>query len=286
MVFMSLLYYKLTIMKQLLPLVVLLLATTIANAQAKPKVLRKVLSLQMALTKDDNMPGTRGASVAWHPLQKKYYAAMAGNMGYPLGVFDAAGKRLSDDSLRCDADVRGMWYNPLKKQLQGNSYSDYGWFSYTLDAKGIPATTDIFVEGMNQPDEQSVGAFSLAKQGVLFIHDGYVSFYSIAGERSADSLKIRWGRTKTDGIGDDEETGTPEDYNNTTVVYTGLKGAELGFFNITEMQIELYDIASGFLSVKINLPEDAPSNASFNFAYANGMYWLFNIETRIWTGYK
>jgi len=226
------------------------------NAQLSPatKILKPVLTLKMPRTVEDDMPGKRGASIVWHPLQKKYYAAMAGNIAYPLGVFDATGKKLSADSLNCNEDVRGLWYNPQKKQLQGNSYSDYGWFNYTLNSKGIPEKTDIFLDGKNQPDDQSVGAFSLARQQVLFLDNGSIIFYSINGDSLFQSLTIHWGRTKADGIGDDEETATPEDYNYTTVIYTGIKGAELGFLNIKEMQIELYNINDGFLTRKLKLP--------------------------------
>ena len=234
-------------MKKLLLLLVIIVPMFSAIAQpVTSKLLKKSLTITMPRTLEDSMPGTRGASVAWHPLQKKYYAAMAGNHQYPLGVYDATGKRLSPDSLNCEADVRGMWYNSLKKQIQGNSYSDYGWFSHTLNAKGLPVSTAIFLEGMNQPGVQSVGAFNLARQQVLFLDNGEIIFYSMNGEESEVSLQIQWGRTKADGFLEDE-TGTPEDYN-TTVVYTGLKGSELGFLNITEMQIELYDIADGFLN--------------------------------------
>ena len=274
-------------MKKLLFILTIIATMFSANAQpATEKLLKKGMTLTMPRTIEDEMPGTRGASVVWHPLQKKYYAAMAGNTGYPLGVYDATGKKLSQDSLNCDADIRGLWYNPQKKQIQGNAYSDYGWFSYTLNAKGISATADIFMEGLNQPDAQSAGTYSTARQEVLFLDKGYVSFYTITDGQSDNSIKIHWGLTKADGIGEDEETGTPEDYNYSNVIYTGLKGAELGFLNITEMQIELYDIADGFLTRKLKLPEDAAMNASFNFAYTNGMYWLFNIETRTWTAYK
>lgn len=238
------------------------------NAQnSQPRLLKKVITLLMPRTLDDDMPGTRGASVVWHPLQKKYYAAMAGNVAYPLGVYDIKGKRLSDDSLNCDADVRGLWYNPVKKQIQGNSYSDYGWFGIKLNAKGIPISANIFKEGMNQPDAQSVGAFQIIGQQVLFLFEGAITFYTINGTETENTLKINWGRTKEDGISEDEEeeSGTPEDYNYSTVVYTGIKGAELGFLNTTEMQIELYNIADGFLTKKLKLPDDAPMNQSFNF---------------------
>jgi hypothetical protein len=268
----------------------LFFTTTLITVKAQSgseKPIKKVITLLMPRTVDDDMPGTRGACVVWHPLQKKYYAAMAGNVAYPLGVFDATGKKLSADSLNTNADIRGLWYNPQKKRIEGNSYNDFGWFSYTLNAKGIPVKTDIFLDGMNQPDVQSVGVYSIARQQVLFLYNGNVYFYSINGDVLDKTLQIQWERTKSDGPGEEEEeTSTPEDYNSTTVVFTGLKGAELGFLNITEMQIELYNIEDGFLSKKLKLPEEASMNAMFNFAYTNGIYWLYNIEERKWSGYK
>lgn len=270
-------------MKKHLFLPLLLVVTVSAFAQTTPKLLKKTLSFVMPRTTDDEMPGTRGASVVWHPLQKKYYAAMAGNIGYPMGVYDPGGKRLSSDSLDTGEDIRGMWYNPTAKQVQGNSYNDYGWFSYTLNAKGIPTGSEIFAEGMNQPGEQSVGAFSIAKQQVMFLKDGEIWFYNSKGEALEGSLKIQWGRAKADGESEDE-AATPEAYNYTTVVYTGIKGAELGFLNILDMQV--YNIEDGFMTKVLKLPEDAAMNSSFNFAYANGLYFLFNMELRTWTGYK
>src|SRR5215831_11978397 len=94
-------------MKRLLFLALCIVTSLFTQAQTSakkpltqsPQVLKKVIELKMPKTASDDMPGTRGASVAWHPLQKKYYAVFAGNMDYPLAVFDEKGKRLSDDDL-------------------------------------------------------------------------------------------------------------------------------------------------------------------------------------------
>ncbi len=275
-------------MKKLLLLLAII--ATIFSATAQPAIeknLKKGITLLMPRTIDDEMPGTRGACVAWNPVQKKYYASMAGNIGYPMGVFDATGKRISPDTLNCNADTRGLWYNVQKKELQGNSYNEYGWFGYAVNVKGTPVKTTIFLEGKNQPGDNSVGAFSPTRQQVMFLYGDEIFFYSILGEETGQSLTINWSRTKKDGVSEEgEEIWTSEDYNSTTVVYTGIKGAELGFINTTDSQIELYNIADGFLTRKLKLPDDASINATFNFAYANGMFWLFNMEERTWTGYK
>lgn len=258
---------------------------TTSNAQ-KAQPLKQFLELKMPKTAEDDMPGTRGASVVWHPGQKKYYAVFAGNQEYPLAAFDEKGKRLSEDNLIAMMDTRGIWYDPATKLVTGNGYNEFGWFTYKLDAKGIPTDVNVLFEGKHQPDVQSVGAYNPATKKVMFLYDGYVYSYNMKGEKT-DSLMINWGIKKSEGSqggGVDEEVLT--DYNYTSLVYTGTKGQELGFLNTVENQIELYDIQSGFLTKIIPLPDTAIPEASFNFSYANGIYWLFDIEARTWIGYK
>ncbi len=269
----------------ILSAIIFLAGTAVLQAQFKSNP-KKVMELKMPKTADDDMPGTRGASVAWHPIQKKYYAVMAGNTEYPLAVFDATGKRLSDDALTAMNDTRGIWYNPEKKEINGNGYAETGWFKYVLDKKGIPESSPVILEGLKQPDGQCVGTFHPLRKEVMFLYNGTVSLYSLAEGVTSASVKINWGKKKTDGGSEDESEETPAGYNNTSVIYTGIKNAELGFLNIDKKQIELYDFVSGFLTQKIKLPEDAPTETSFNFAYANGIYWLFSIEARTWYGYK
>lgn len=263
------------------------LAITITlQAQTPTKPLKKVMELKMPKTVDDDMPGTRGANVVWHPVQKKYYASFAGNVGYPMAVFDATGKRLSDDELTTMADTRGLWYNAVTKMVSGNGYGEFGWFNYQLDSKGVPTDLEVTHEGKFQPDAQSVGTYNpLAKQ-VLFLFGSQVYMYNSDAEL-LDSVVIHWGRKKTQGADEYEDiTEQPEDYNYTSLIYTGVKGQELGFLNVTNKNIELYDIKTGFLTKILSLPETATAEPSFNFAFANGTYWLFDMEMRTWVGYK
>ena len=98
------------------------------------KTLKKTIELKMPgkvfvsiLTGKDSLPGTRGGAVVWHPLQKKYYAAFAGNWKFPMAVFDISGKLLSNEDLTTFEDLRGMWYVPKLKKICGNGYSEIGW---------------------------------------------------------------------------------------------------------------------------------------------------------------
>jgi hypothetical protein len=274
-------------MKKLLLLLLLLPALHNAQAQVKTRLLKKVMELKMPQTAEDEMPGTRGASVAWHPIQKKYYAAMAGNSAYPLAVFNATGKRLSDDDAACLMDVRGLWYNAAKKAINGNGYAENGWFVYNADAKGMVTGYDYLFDGQNQPGDQAVGALNSAKNCVQFLSGATVFYYGVADAAAKDSVMLHFGRTAKQGdAGDENAAVTPEDYNSTAVIYSGVAKAELGVLNVTEKQVELYNAKTGFLSQTLKLPADAPVDVSFNFSFANGIYWLFDQEARVWKGYK
>lgn len=283
-------------MKKTLLLALLLVAgSMLTQAQVSGRTLRKVTELQMPRTVEDAMPGTRGASVVWHPVQKKYYAAFAGNAEYPLAVFAATGKRLSGDDLNAQIDTRGLWYNPKTKKICGNAFSSYGWFSYKLDPKsGIPLEYNIDFEGTNQPNDQVVGVYNAANNEVLFLDGDRIAIYDAANAQQKDvtSITLHWGRTKAQGIedktmeGEEEMNSTPEAYNYTSILYTGIAGAEIGVLNTFEHQVELYNIKTGFLTQKLKVPSDLNLESSFNFAYANGIYWFFSIDERKWIGCK
>jgi len=252
------------------------------------KPLKKTIELQMPKTADDSMPGTRGAAVVWHPVQKKYYAAFAGNEGYPLAVFDVNGKRLSDDDLTCMNDTRGLWYNPTLKKICGNGYSDIGWFNYTLNTKGIPTESEVYAAGKNQPDEQSIGVFNAKSNMVYFLSGQNIHTYNSEVMEEEDSIiRLYPGVSKKEDneLEDDGET-LGEDYSYNVLIYTGIPKAEFGLLNIVEKQVELYNRKTGLMTQKLKLPADLPTWTAFNFSYANGIYWAFDQETRIWTGYK
>jgi hypothetical protein len=257
------------------------------NAQVV-KTLKKTIELKMPKTVDDSMPGTRGAAVVWHPLLKKYYAAFAGNQGYPLAVFDVNGKRLSGDEQTAMQDTRGLWYNPTLKKICGNGYSDIGWFSHTLDTKGMPLESEVSAAGMNQPGEQSIGVFNTKTNMVYFLSGQNVYVYNSEAIQEEDStIRLYPGVSKADDIDvDDDGKSLGEDYSYNVLIYTGIPKAEFGLWNVVEKQVELYNKKTGLLTQKLKLPADLPTWPGFNFSYTNGIYWAFDQDTRIWTGYK
>ena len=252
-----------------------------AHLQAQTtRALKKTLELQMPGTE-----GSNGGAVAWHAVQKKYYAGMAGNATYPLAVFDAMGKCLSPDDLTTKIDLRSLWYNPGTKSICGNGYKAEGWFSYKLNTKGIPEEHTIIQLGQNQPGEQSVGAYDAKKKFVYFLNGQKVVVYNEEGEELKDSAIALLINIDEEYAGDDEDY-FDENFNSTTVVFTGILKNELGLLNYTKPQIELYNINTGAISQILKLPEDALAYDWFNFSFANGIYWLFDKDKRKWAGYK
>lgn len=269
---------------------ILLLVCTVwgtGNITAQPRPLKKVMELKMPKDDGDFNNGIKGASVCWNPVTKKYYAVFSGSKDFPLGVFDEKGILLTDTSLAAMQDVRGLWYNTSTKKICGNAANDGGWFSYTLNSKGVPVSSKTDMAGMKQPDENSTAAYDPGTQMLYFFDKGKFTFYNSDGT-VAKKLAIHFGRPKVLGPGEFEnEDNENTDYNQTTVVHTGMAAAPAGLLNVKHNRIELYDLKEGYLQQILLLPDDdIYGSKALNFAYANGIYWLYNIFTRSWAGFK
>jgi hypothetical protein len=274
------------VMKKAILIISLVMCFNLGNTQTKQKdtiQLKKVLELQIK-----GEGGANGASVAWNPMLKKYYCAIAGNADFPMSVFNATGTLVSDSTLKTQIDVRGLWYNTRTKTLQANGYDDAGWITYKLDSKGIPISFTNLFEGLNQPNEQSVGVFDAAGN-VLYFYDNLevpeITKYSMTDAKSVSTISLHPGTKFEEDIDEDWDLESMFDYNSTTVVYTGIPKSEFGMLNIELIQIELYN-ADGLLTKVLLLPSDTPTYEMFNFSYCNGIYWLFDKDNRKWIGYK
>lgn len=229
------------------------------------------------------MPGSKGyngAAVAWHPVYKKYYCAFAGNSSYPMGVFTATGRIISDEDLEGTFDVRGLWFNPDRKKLEGNAYSDGGWIQLKLDEDGMPFDHTVIAEGQRQPDVQSVGSYDVSRKMVFFLEKGQIRYYDAMGDPySRFDLKLG-----VDGVLASEDESVLGNYNN-VACYTGFPGAEFALLNTDKLTIELYN-RQGLLTRVLALPDNASVSERFSFSYANGSFWLFDKELRTWVSYK
>jgi hypothetical protein len=275
-------------MKKILSLLLLAIVASPAIHAQVNKTLNKVIELEIV-----GEDGANGAGVAWHPGQKKYYAAIAGNETFPLGVFDEKGKRLSDDEQKTLFDIRGIWYNPNTKTIQMNGYNGAGPAEYKLNPKGMPAEILTLTVSINQPHAQSAGAYDTKLNLVYFLNaddEGYVEVYNFKDGSEVKTIPLTLGLTQKnvddDGYDKEDNYWVIEDYNSSTVIFTGIAGAELGLFNHYEKQVELYNKENGHLTQTLKLPEDSPVPDFLNFSYCNGIYWFFDKDTRVWVGYK
>jgi hypothetical protein len=246
----------------------------------KRKSLTSYMNLQMPET-----DGRNGACVAYHQVTKRFYASYGGNEGFPMAVFDIKGSRLSDADLKTSFDTRGLWYNPNTKSICANGYNQNGWIRYKLDYNGMPTDKETLFEGLNQPSEHSVGVYCAYDDKLHFLNEQNIDAYSLTTGQYESQIRLYVGVDQGQ-TADESNISLSEDYNKTSIIYTGIMNAQFGLLNITDKQIELYDRNTGYRTQILKLPSDITLYSLMNFCYANGTYFLFNKETNTWMGYR
>jgi len=146
-------------------ILLLLLAIGFDTKAKKHKPLKRVLTL-----KADRPGGTNGASIAWDPEHQKYYAAISGNTYFPMFVYNAEGKIVSDNMLETMFDVRGLWYNTTTRTLQANGFKNYGVAEYKMDTGYLPESVKKLPLQSKQPNDQAIGAYDPG-QNALYFYD-------------------------------------------------------------------------------------------------------------------
>jgi hypothetical protein len=272
-------------MKHFLFALSLAVTTFISTAQPKTTQLKKVLELQMP-----EGPGARASSIVWQPVTKKYYAPMSGNADHAFAIFNAQGKRISKGTETALFDVRGLWYDPQSQKICSNGYDGDGWVSYKLDTKGTPVGTVNLFHGMNQPDKNSVGSFDSKNKQLYFLSGQMVVVYDAKTAEEKDRIRLHVGSASEEdayaSLDEDDDSETPDSYNYTTVIYTGIPKAEFALLNHSAGKIELYDKATGYITQILDLPLGIIGDEMLCFSYANGIYWIYDRDKRVWKGCK
>ncbi|MCB9231626.1 MAG: hypothetical protein H6581_08185 [Bacteroidia bacterium] len=215
--------------------------------------------------------GTNASAVTWNPKAGYYYTVIAGNADYPLEVFDARGNGVRQYA--ANSDMRGLWWNAKAKSLQGNCAGDKGWIQYDCNKSGIPTGNRVVLNsGQNQPDFQSVGTLGDKGKSVVFYHAGTLSFYNSKSGKGINSLELSLPVSGAD-------------INATSVGYTGQKNYEYVLLDFMRRKLYFFNTKGEFTG-ESSLPTNAVTNSMFRFSFANGNAFLYDVESRSWTGYK
>lgn len=217
--------------------------------------------------------GTNGVAVAYNADKQLYYSVFAGNSLFPLETHSIAGTSVATQE--AGFDVRGMWYNPGKKCLEGICYDNGGGYEITLDANGqiTGSRATAFSYGMGS---QTVAVYAEKKKSVMFVEESTVYFFKLGKMKSKTvSLEIPSGVT----------------LNTNGPIYTGVKNYEIGLLEAETMTVHLFSASTGKETgtVKLNAgncTEVTEVPDYFRVSYCNDRVFLFDTYTRTWTGYK
>ncbi len=217
--------------------------------------------------------GTNASTVAWHPGLNLYFTVIAGNNEFPLEAFDGDGT--NKYSAMANADVRGMWYNSQTKSLEVNYAGELGWAKVSVSKNLTGHNVTVIHEGQFQPDFQSVGTFDDLAKSVAFLNiaEGTIDLYNAKKPEKINSISLKFNSAST------------EDFNQTTLGYTGVKGYEYVLLNVTDRSL-IYFNRKGTEAGRTDLPDDAILSDFFKFSYARNRAFLYDSESRIWTAYK
>lgn len=247
---------------------ILLTPFSITHAQKLIPITDKTITLSI---KQES--GTNGNAVVYNADKQLYYASYAGNSSYPLETFDANGNNLHQG--KTGVDVRGLWWNPKTKDLETNAYKDGGLFIIKTDSRGYGGVGSQNVySGQHQPDDNSCGDIGKKGDEIFFLNENWVYSYDReTGEKTSRNIKL----------------DIPTNLNNinyTSFIYTGKKKMEVGVLNYAHNEVYLFNLKNGSHTGTIKLPSDAETNYVFRFSYANGYIFLYDKESRSWTGYQ
>jgi hypothetical protein len=249
-------------------MIVLSLSMGFAIAQ-KPKAKLKT-KFSYEFQRED---GTNASAVAWNPDQEIYATVIAGNTSFPFETFDRNGEVLEQSE--ATFDWRGLWYNPKTKRFEGNGAGEEGWVAANADDNGSLEDVESLQSGQYQPDFQSVGTFDYLTNKVAFFNFENISldFYPYGDPTNIESVEL------------DIDAGDVENFNSTTVGFTGKSGYEFVLLDFNNGKLVFFD-RQGKQTATSKFAKDAVLSDMFCFSFSNGHAFLYDKDARIWNAYK
>ncbi|MFZ4707970.1 MAG: beta strand repeat-containing protein, partial [Bacteroidales bacterium] len=163
------------------------------------------------------------------------------------------------------------WYNTSNSRLEGScDAANYGY--YPLDGSGTPSGNySAYFSSGGVPIAQSGGVRN-SNNGEILFYGGSTYFYRY---NSSGTQLGTVNITKPSGVF----------FNTTHMIYTGISGQEVGFYDYTNKKVYLYSINGGASTYYYTLPASAPANSNYGFAFANGRIFLSGLGAGTWYGY-
>lgn len=217
-------------------------------------------------------PGGMGVSVVWNPGLKKYYAAVSGNVERWLFMYDQNGKAIKPPYL-LPFDPGSLWLEAGGKMLKSYASGMEGLYVIHL-REGMPAYAENIFYSLHNPVAIGNGAWAGRRKEMWYYHDKAIFRYKIrhAHHRSPLQLDIDEFENELNSMG---------------MVYTGIRGIEIGLYDRGQHRILLYNSRSGRCTRILQiLDENGPKPICGDFAFTNGLFWLYNRESGIWHGYR
>lgn len=216
-----------------------------------------------------SMSGTSGAGVCYNPNKNLYYAAFTDGEDSPLEVYNKDFEFLYSGPIK--ANINSIWYNPNTNKLEGILANNKGLFSIDLNEDGIPYQIHFIEQKFNFPG---------GKQGATYNPKNNEIYYLIEDELIIQSLKN--SKRKSLKL----ISYAPKGFVQSSPVYTGISGYEIALLGAGENRIYLFDIKTGKQKAQVNLsyfygiPQE-----NFNIGYANNIFFIFNADEYVWSGY-
>ncbi len=208
--------------------------------------------------------GFTNMNVAYNPNLDLYYFSRGGNSSLPIETFDGQGNLLLRTP-NSGHDWRGMWWNPIDNQLEGNPCSSCpsnGIRRQDLDANGYALGTGTNILPVGQPDFQSKGDYDYDANEIIYYNQGVIHRYSHVNGAALGSYSLSLPVPQ----------GDIQPY---FVGYTGIPGQEVVIYDQAQEHVLFFNKADGSYQGRSVLPANAAQiNPFWGIGYTNGQIFI------------
>jgi hypothetical protein len=212
------------------------------------------------------------SAVAFYPTQRVYYSVNQGSSSNPIETFSYTGGNHLSDTIQA-VDYGGFWYNSNLASLEGNVFSQASVIQQSINPyNSFPLAITSLSTPAGIPALQSCGQYDPINNQVIYYHSSTLYKYNRTTGAFVFSITV---------------TGLPNTtVNNTSLIYTGFAGSEVGLYDYVNKKIYYVNLTTGAYSGVCQLPNNAPAPSSLGLSYANNRLFLFDTISNRWIGYK